>query len=58
MPWGTGISNIDGVIKELKRQDFEGVISVEYEHNWDNSLPEVEESVKYFRRVVKEGGSK
>lgn len=58
VPWGTGISNIDGVIKELKRQDFEGVISVEYEHNWDNSLPEVEESVEYFRKVAQEGGSK
>ncbi len=54
VPWGKGVSNIEGVIKELKRQGFEGVISVEYEHNWDNSLPEVEQSVNYFRELAKE----
>lgn len=54
VPWGTGISNVEGVIKELKRQGFEGVISVEYEHNWDNSLPEVEQSVNYFRKLAQE----
>jgi len=52
--WGTGISNIDGIIRELKRQKFKGMISVEYEYNWDNSAPEVAESVKYFRVAVKE----
>lgn len=52
VPWGTGISNIAGVVKELKRQNFEGVISVEYEHNWDNSLPEVEQSVIFFRKLL------
>jgi sugar phosphate isomerase/epimerase len=50
VPWGTGISEVDALIKELKRQEFEGVISVEYEHNWDNSLPEIEKSVKYFKK--------
>lgn len=58
VPWGTGISNVKGVIKELKRQGFEGVISVEYEHNWDNSLPEVEQSVNYFRKLAQEYNSK
>jgi len=50
--WGTGISNIDGIIRELKRQKFKGMISVEYEYNWENSAPEVAESVKYFRKAV------
>lgn len=54
VPWGTGISNIEEVVKELKRQEFEGVISVEYEYNWDNSLPEVEKSVNYFRELAKQ----
>lgn len=51
--WGTGVSNVDGVIKELKRQRFKGVISVEYEYNWYNSVPDVTASVKYFRNAVK-----
>lgn len=52
VPWGTGISNVQAMVNELKRQDFEGVISVEYEHNWDNSLPEIEKSVNYFKKIA------
>lgn len=52
VPWGTGVSNIDGVIEELKRQKFKGVISAEYEHNWLNNAPEVAESAKNFRAMV------
>jgi sugar phosphate isomerase/epimerase len=51
--WGTGVSNIDGVIKELKRQRFKGVLSVEYEHNWYNNVPDVSASVNYFRSALK-----
>ena len=50
--WGTGVSDIDGVIKELKRQHFKGVLSAEYEYNWNNSVPDVTASVKYFREAV------
>lgn len=53
VPWGTGVSNVAGVMNEMKRQNFRGPISVEYEHNWKNSLPEVEESLLYFARVAK-----
>lgn len=52
VPWGTGISNIDGIIKELKRQHFKGMISVEYEYNWFHNAPEVAASVAYFRTAV------
>ena len=52
VPWGTGVSNIDGVIEELKKQKFKGVISAEYEHNWLNNAPEVAESAKNFRAMV------
>lgn len=52
VPWGTGISNVEAMLQELKRQNFEGIFSVEYEHNWDNSLPEIEKSVNFFRKVA------
>ncbi len=52
VPWGQGVCNVEGVLKEMKRQGFEGVFSVEYEHNWDNNLPEVIESVQYFEKVA------
>lgn len=50
--WGTGISNVKGVIAELKRQQFKGVISAEYEYNWENSVPDVTSSVINFRKMV------
>lgn len=50
--WGTGVSDVDAVIKELKRQHFKGILSVEYEYNWFNSGPDVAASVKYFRQAV------
>ncbi|AKP53119.1 sugar phosphate isomerase/epimerase family protein [Cyclobacterium amurskyense] len=52
LPWGTGTSNVAGVIHELHRQGFEGAFSAEYEHNWENNLPDVEESIAYFKRVA------
>ena len=51
--WGQGVSNIDGVIQELKRQNFKGMISIEYEYNWDNNAPDVAASIGYFRKAIK-----
>jgi sugar phosphate isomerase/epimerase len=48
--WGEGVCDIDGVIKELKNQNFKGAISAEYEYNWNNSRADVAESVNYFRK--------
>jgi len=52
IPWGTGTCNVAGVLHELNRQGFKGVFSAEYEHNWENNLPEVKESMAYFKRVA------
>lgn len=52
VPWGTGLVNFSGLMHELKRQNFKGVLSVEYEYNWENSLPEIIESVQYFNRLT------
>lgn len=51
--WGTGVANTVGVINELKRQNFKGMISAEYERNWENNVPDVTASVAYFRSVLK-----
>jgi sugar phosphate isomerase/epimerase len=49
VPFGTGVANIPAVLDELKRQDFTGNLSIEYEHNWDNSLPEVAQCIGFVR---------
>jgi hypothetical protein len=36
----------------MKNMGFKGIISIEYEYNWDNSVPEVRESIEYFYRVA------
>lgn len=50
--WGTGVCNVKGVIAELKRQGFKGIISAEYEHNWENNAGDVAQSVANFREIV------
>jgi sugar phosphate isomerase/epimerase len=50
--WGTGVTNTKGIIEELKRQKFKGMISAEYENNWQNNVPDVTESVKFFRKSL------
>lgn len=49
--WGTGKANIKLILEELHRQDYKGVFSIEYEYNWENSLPEIRQCVKYFNNV-------
>ncbi len=54
VPWGTGISNPKGMMAELKRQGFKGAFCVEYEYNWDNSAPEIDQSAKWFNATCEE----
>ena len=54
VPWGTGISNAKGMLAELQRQKFKGAICVEYENNWENSSPEIAQSVKWFNATCAE----
>lgn len=51
--WGTGKLPIEAVIAELKRQKFTGMLSAEYEYNWENNQPDVQASVSNFRALLK-----
>ena len=50
--WGTGVCDVRAILEELHRQNFKGVFSIEYEHNWEKSLPEIRKSVEYFNEVA------
>jgi L-ribulose-5-phosphate 3-epimerase len=54
VPWGTGVGNVKAQMAELKRQKFHGAFCVEYEYNWDNSVPEIAECVKFFNATCAE----
>ncbi|NIA30865.1 MAG: TIM barrel protein [Actinobacteria bacterium] len=49
VPYGTGVGNIAKVLKELKAQHFNGNISIEYEYNWNNNLPDMKKCVDFVR---------
>ncbi len=48
--FGEGVGKVKGVLDELKRQKFNGYISIEYEHNWTNSVPDIKQCVEFVRR--------
>ncbi|MDR2863151.1 MAG: sugar phosphate isomerase/epimerase [Puniceicoccales bacterium] len=46
---GTGALNFPAILDELKRQNFQGNISIEHESNWKNNVPEVAAGIGFVR---------
>lgn len=44
--WGTGSCNVAGMLELLKATGFKGLMSIEYENNWYNSVPDIRQSLK------------
>ncbi len=49
VPYGSGVSDVPAILKELRHQGFAGNISIEYEHHWENSSPEVGQCIGFVR---------
>ena len=47
--YGTGVSDVRAMLDELKQQGFAGNIAIEYEANWDNSVPDVAQCIGFIR---------
>jgi sugar phosphate isomerase/epimerase len=47
--YGAGASEIGAMLDELKAQGFQGHISIEYENNWDHSVPDVAQCIGFIR---------
>ncbi|MBN2293162.1 MAG: TIM barrel protein [Pirellulales bacterium] len=54
VPWGTGKADIEGILREVKRQGFKGFFASEYETNWLNSLPDIGHCAGYFDGIAAE----
>lgn len=52
--WGEGILNVKGMMEELKRQNFKGYFTIEYEADWENNLPQIKRSIDYFNQIAEE----
>ncbi len=50
--WGTGRCNIEGLLKELKRQQFDGYLAIEYETNPEDNMNEIRKSLDYYQQVL------
>jgi sugar phosphate isomerase/epimerase len=50
--WGSGKGNVPAMLTELKRQGGSYVFSIEYEHNWTTSMPEIKASIEYFNKTI------
>jgi sugar phosphate isomerase/epimerase len=46
--FGTGVSDVKGILDELKAQNFAGNISVEYEFNWEDNVPDVTKCIAFI----------
>lgn len=53
VPYGQGVSGLKGCLDELRAQNFQGNISIEYEYNWENSLPEVTQCIEFVKNYGK-----
>jgi len=50
VPAGQGVVDVAACIAELKKQNFKGHFSTEYENNWMNNVPEVKETIDFTKR--------
>ncbi len=49
VPYGTGVADMPAILQELKNQNFDGNLSIEYEYHWENSTPEVAQCIGFVR---------
>jgi sugar phosphate isomerase/epimerase len=53
VPYGEGVADVKACLDELNGQSFQGNISIEYEYNWDNSVPDVTKCIDFVRAYGK-----
>ncbi len=49
VPFGTGVSDVPGILDEFKAQGFVGPISVEYEYDWDANVDDAKQCIDFVR---------
>ncbi|NJM37383.1 MAG: sugar phosphate isomerase/epimerase [Akkermansiaceae bacterium] len=52
-PFGTGVINNMAILDEVRKHGFAGNVTIEYEHNWKTSLPEIAQCAGYLRAYSK-----
>lgn len=52
VPLGTGVANMEGVLAELHRQQFKGVLTIEYEHDTDQLENDVAACLAFVEKTA------
>jgi sugar phosphate isomerase/epimerase len=47
--YGLGVSDVPGILDELKKQGFDGNISIEYESNWENNVIDAAQCIGFVQ---------
>ncbi len=47
--WGTGVSGVSDILKEYRKQGFEGPISIEYEYNWEDNVGDAKACIDFVK---------
>ena len=47
--FGTGVIDIFGILDTVLKAGFKGNVSMEYEHNWTNNVPDIAQNIGYLR---------
>jgi sugar phosphate isomerase/epimerase len=55
-PFGTGVIDNVAILDEVRKHGFAGNVTIEYEHNWKTSLPEIAQCAGYLRAYSKMRG--
>lgn len=50
---GTGVVDVAACLEELKKQKFDGHISIEHENDWKNSVPQVKANIDFIKAHAK-----
>lgn len=49
--WGQGVLNVKQMIEIMREQKFHGYLAIEYEYNWDNSVPDIRQCILNFQKL-------
>ena len=50
---GQGVVDVAACLEELKKQKFDGHISVEHENDWKDSVPQVRADIDFVKAHAK-----
>ncbi|MDH7599562.1 MAG: DUF1080 domain-containing protein [Sedimentisphaerales bacterium] len=54
--WGRGQARVGALLRELHAQGFKGVISIEYEADWEDNMDQVAGCIGFYNRVMRPSG--